>query len=51
LVPDLSYAVAAVLDPAHENIFTDTNIRANLRVANEISQVRLKAEGISVTIM
>jgi hypothetical protein len=47
LVPDLSDAAAAVLDPAHVNIVSDTNSRANRRVGKEISQVRLKAEGIS----
>lgn len=46
-MPDLRYAAAAVLEPAHENVVTDTNIRANPRVDNEISRVRLKAEGIS----
>jgi hypothetical protein len=46
LVPYLSDAAAAVLDPVHEAIVTEVNSRANPRVDNEISHACLKAKGI-----
>jgi len=46
LVQDLRDAAAAVLDPVHATVVTETDSRANPRVEIEIPQVYLRPKGL-----